>query len=152
MLACPPHRGETSATLQGIGPRRRQPITPNTTKGDARWVMGHMWTHPPSHAITKQEIRCQSKERASQLTRTDPSQTVRPRQSNTPAEPERNHKGQAEPEAGPGRSRTVSRQGAEPAAAAEVAEQGNAERQAGTSDGSAASGGPPRTIHRTEQA
>ena len=42
-------------------------------------MMGYMRTRPPSHAITKQgRARCQSKERAPQLTPTDPSQTVCP--------------------------------------------------------------------------
>jgi hypothetical protein len=37
MVACPPHSGETSATLQGVGPQRRQPITPRTS-GDGLHV------------------------------------------------------------------------------------------------------------------
>lgn len=32
MPARPPHRGETSATLRCVGPRRRQPITPRTPR------------------------------------------------------------------------------------------------------------------------
>lgn len=40
MLACPPNQDETSATLQGVGPLTRHPITPqNITKGGQG--MGH---------------------------------------------------------------------------------------------------------------
>lgn len=67
-----------------------------------------------------------------QLTRTYPSRTVYTRQPSTPAGLERNHRGQAEP-----------------AAAAEAAEQGNTERPASTSDNSATNNEPPRTAHRT---
>lgn len=57
----------------------------------------------PSRAITKRRTRRQpygrGKERRPQLTRTDPSRTVYPRQPRAPAGPERNHRGQAEPAA-----------------------------------------------------
>lgn len=139
---CPPPQGETCATFRSVGPRRRQPITPNTTKGGARWVMGYMWTCPPSHAITRRGTRCQPKERAPQLTPTDPSQTVRPRRSGAPAEPERNH--------------TASSRGAELDAAAKTAEQGNIGRPADTSGDyddyeEANASGPHGPSSRTDQ-
>lgn len=92
-------------------------------------VTGSIWPCPPPRAITRRRTRCQShgrgEERAPQLTRTDPSRTAHPQQLHAPAEPERSRRVQAEPAAGPGRNRTASRQGPEPAAAAEAAEQGN---------------------------
>lgn len=120
-------------------------------------VMGHIWPHRPPRAITRRTVRRQSdgrdspspEKRAPQLTHTDPSRTVYPPQPGAPAEPERNHRAQAEPAAEPERNRTASRQGPESAAAAEAAEQGNTERPAGTSGDSAANDGPPRTPHRT---
>ena len=76
------------------------------------------------------------------------------------AEPERNHRGQAEPDtepdaepdAYPGRNHTTSKQGTEPDTAAQAAEQGNTGRPADTSGNSSANGGPPRTDRRTGRA
>lgn len=68
-------------------------------------------------------------ERAPQLTHTDPSRKLYPRQSRAPAEPEQNH--------------TV---------AGRAAERESAERPAGTSDDSATNDGSPRTTRRTERA
>lgn len=139
MLACPPYRGETSATIRGLGFRHASPSP------DVLGVMGRIWPHPPSRAITRRRTQCQSRgrdllsfeERAPQLTHTDPSRTVYPLQPGAPAEPER--------------SRTASRRGSEPDTAGQAAEQGNTGRPAGTSDGSATNNGPPRTHHRTGQ-
>ena len=101
MLACPPHHGETSATIWGVGSRHVTPSPPE------HQVTGHIRSYPPPRAITRRKTRCQSygrhEERPPQLTRTDPSQTIYPRQSHAPA--------------GPGRNHTASRQGSEPAAA-----------------------------------
>lgn len=99
MPACPPHQGETSATIWDVGSRHVTPSPQNTTKGGVCWVMGHMQSYPPPRAITRRRIRRQStrrdasnlEERTPQLTPTDPSRTIYPRQPGTPVEPERNH-------------------------------------------------------------
>ena len=127
----PPHSGVLAHDVVSPSPR-----TPRKAVREGGGL--HVDTPPPSHAITRRGTRCQSKERPPQLTPTNPSQTVHPRQSGAPAEPERNH--------------TTLRQDTEPAAAVEAAEQGNTERPADTSDGSATNGGPPRTNRRTERA
>lgn len=110
----PPH--------SGFGSRHVSPSPPEHR------VMGYIWPYPPSRAITRRRIRCQSnrrdspspEEQAPQLTRTNPSRTVHPRQSRAPAEPA----------AGPERNRTASRQDPVPDAAAQAAEQGSTERTA----------------------
>lgn len=54
MLARPPHRGETSATIWGVGSRPVSPPPPEHR------VMSHTWSCPPPRAITKRRTRCQS--------------------------------------------------------------------------------------------
>mgnify|MGYP001745176141 CR=1 FL=1 len=144
MAARPPHQGEMYATIRGVGFRHATPVTPEHR------VTGRIWPCPPSRAITRRRTRCQSDrkdslsptERAPQLTRTDPSQTVYPLQPGAPVGPEQNHRVQDEPAAELERNRTASRQCSEPAAAAEAVEQGNTERPAGTSDDSASPRSP----------
>lgn len=70
-----PRSGETSTTLQGVGPRRRQPVTPGHHEG--RTMVEYTQPCPPSRVITKRRTRCQPngrdspslEERAPQLTR-----------------------------------------------------------------------------------
>lgn len=62
MAARPPSRGETSTTL-GVGPRRRQPTTPE--RRERRMGDGRIRPHPPPHTITRQRMRCQSNRRNS---------------------------------------------------------------------------------------
>ena len=62
---CPPSCSETSVTHTAHHPQ-------NTTKGGVRWAMGdglHV-DASPAHAITRRGTRCQSEERAPQLTHT----------------------------------------------------------------------------------
>lgn len=54
MLARPPHRGETSATIWGVGSRHVSPSPPEHR------VMGRTWPCPPPREIPRQRTRCQS--------------------------------------------------------------------------------------------
>ena len=67
------------------------------------------------------------------------------------AEPGRNHKGQAGPDADPEQNHTTSKREAEQDTEAQAAGQENTGRPADTSNDSAASDAPPRTRHRTGQ-
>lgn len=53
MLACPPHQGETSATVWGLVPDTSTHHL--RTSGDA--MTGRMQSHPPPRAITKRRMR-----------------------------------------------------------------------------------------------
>ena len=60
MVARPPPGGETSATLQCVGPDTSayHPRTPRKADGSER-----IRTHPPPHTIMKQRMRCQPNRR-----------------------------------------------------------------------------------------
>lgn len=134
MPACPPYPGETSTTLLGVSSRHVSPSPPEHR------VTGRIWPRPPPRAITRRRTQRQSyrRSRGGQLTRTHPSRTAHHRQLRAPA--------------GLGRNRTASRQSPEPTAATETAEQGNAERPADTSAGSARKPAPgPRTTRVVER-
>lgn len=57
MPACPHHRGETSATIWGVGSRHVNPSPPEHR------ATGHIWSCPLSRTITRQRTRYQSHRR-----------------------------------------------------------------------------------------
>ena len=97
ILACPPHWGETSATIRGLGFRHASPSP------DVLGAMGRIWSHPPSRAITRRQTRCQSNRETLNARPTPPAI---PQQ--TPSHPEHSaerskHDSQTRPENGDAR-------------------------------------------------
>lgn len=89
MLACPPYRGETSATVWSVGSRHVSPSPPEHR------VMGRTWPCPPPRAITRRRTRCSPMEE---------TRSGRP-SSHTPIQAERSTPGSRAPPLG--RNKTI---------------------------------------------